>query len=134
MVATTPFATPFAASFPAWTAFTPVVISVVGALTAYSVNSAAYLKIGKVVFVRYQITITTLGTGSDSLFIDLPAASVGGAGALLQHIAGTNQLGVGWTGVINSTNQTHFRARRYDGGFAITNGDVLTFEGVYEAA
>ncbi len=55
----------------AWTTYTPTVTPGAGSLTSYTANGW-YKQIGKVVFVRVKILITTNGTASSYLIFTLP--------------------------------------------------------------
>ena len=46
-----------------------------GGNTTYSIQSGSYVKIGKVVTVSFDISVTTLGTGSSTSFTGLPFAT-----------------------------------------------------------
>ncbi len=52
--------------------FTPTASSSSGTITSYTVNSAAYTKVGRMVSVNVDITITNAGTGSGTLNVSLP--------------------------------------------------------------
>jgi len=52
--------------------FTPTASSSSGTITSYTVNGAAYTKVGRMVFVNVDITITDAGTGSASFDVSLP--------------------------------------------------------------
>lgn len=52
--------------------FTPTAASSTGTITSYTVNAAAYTKVGRMVFVNVDITITDAGTGSSSFDVSLP--------------------------------------------------------------
>jgi len=55
--------------------FTPTAASSTGTITSYTVNAAAYTKVGRMVFVNVDITITDAGTGSGSFDVSLPFAN-----------------------------------------------------------
>jgi hypothetical protein len=57
----------------AWTSYTPVLTSQTGSITSYTVNTAKYVRLGKIGILRFSITITNNGTGATSNFITLPA-------------------------------------------------------------
>ena len=63
-----------------WTAYTPTVSSGTGSITTASATGA-YATLGKTIFVRFQITITTNGTGGQSVNFTLPFAQSGGYAA-----------------------------------------------------
>jgi hypothetical protein len=63
--------------------FAPTVTSEFGTIGTTTVNAANYTKIGRVVTINFDISISTVGTGSGSLLVTLPfnsAVESGGAG------------------------------------------------------
>jgi hypothetical protein len=60
--------------------WTPTVTAQVGSITSYTVNSATYTKIGRVVVLNFDFTITNNGTGSVANLIgNLPFNVAGGS-------------------------------------------------------
>ena len=57
--------------------WTPTVTSSIGTLTLATVNSANYTKIGRVVTINFDITITTVGTGAGYLKVTTPFSMQG---------------------------------------------------------
>jgi hypothetical protein len=54
--------------------YTPTVTATSGTITSYTA-SGSYTKIGRIVTVQFQVSITNNGTGSNSLNVSLPFAS-----------------------------------------------------------
>lgn len=71
-----------AASFGAWTAYTPTVSAGSGSFTSVSSNGA-YRQIGKTVFVRLGVIITTNGTAASYINATLPVAGKSGVNQVL---------------------------------------------------
>ena len=61
--------------------FTPTVTAETGTIGATVVNSANYTKIGRLVSVTFDITITSAGTGTGGLKLSLPFSCVAGSTA-----------------------------------------------------
>jgi hypothetical protein len=57
--------------------WTPTVTSSIGTLTLATVNSANYTKIGRVVTINFDISITTVGTGAGYLKVTTPFSMSG---------------------------------------------------------
>lgn len=55
-----------------FTSFTPAVTTIGGPVTTYTINTAEYRLIGKLVFVAYVVTIDVNGSGSGTVRVDLP--------------------------------------------------------------
>lgn len=119
-------------SLTAWTSFTPTVISTAGTLTTVAALGK-YKRVGKTVFVRLKINITTNGSGSGQVSATLPATAANDAG-WYQVISGvetgaTGRQLVGYIGANMSTVIITF----YDATYPGANGRELSMEGVYEA-
>ena len=61
----------------AWTSYTPTITAATGSLTSASAT-AAYMTVGKLCVVRFNITITTNGTGGTAIVMTLPFAQAAG--------------------------------------------------------
>lgn len=59
-------------AFQSWTSYTPTLTSSAGTITAYTVNAARYMQVGKLVHLHFDITITNNGTGSGYLSLTIP--------------------------------------------------------------
>lgn len=75
--------------------WSPTVSSSGGAITSYTVNSATYTKIGRLVNISFTVTITNNGTGSGAVGITLPFQSaVNAVGAGRENAAVGSMLQV----------------------------------------
>lgn len=114
----------------AWTSYTPTLSSQSGALSS-ATATGAYIQIGKLVFVRIHVTITTNGTAAGSIVAGLPVAAKAGVS---QAMFGTeaNVTAKTLQGIISGStviirNSTDIS---YPGG----DGYALNMIGLYEAA
>jgi parallel beta-helix repeat protein len=62
--------------------YVPVVTSAAGTITAYTVNSAKYYEVEKMVYYTADVTIDTNGTGSGQVRVTLPIAASGTVAAI----------------------------------------------------
>lgn len=108
----------------AWTAYTPTVTASSGAFTTVSATGR-FLAIGKTVFVKVAINITTVGTASGIVQATLPNTSVGG-----YNLSGN--AGAGFQLTANTVGNQLFLTK-YDGTSAISAGATLFGSGVYES-
>ena len=102
--------------------FTPTIASTSGSITSYTVTSATYTKIGRLVFVDCGFNITNGGTGSGSLTVSgLPYTS--GSNGPIATGRETNSTNKVIAGVVNTTQilQVAF----YDNTYCGTTGYVL---------
>lgn len=113
----------------AWTSYTPTVTANTGTFTSVSATGA-YKTIGKTVFFRQNITITTVGTASGSVNATLPTGVSGNCVASGRFSNDGKALSVSLTG---SPTGYSF-STLYDGTFPFTNGSVLSVSGVYESS
>lgn len=109
------------------TAYTPVVAANTGTITTYTVNSAAYKATGKIVFVRLDVTLTTVGTAAGFITITLPvnALTLQALSGLEVAINGAVLRCVTVTGVVN--------VKKYDNTFFAANGYQFIISGSYES-
>lgn len=108
----------------AWTSYTPTVTASSGTFTTVSATGR-YLAIGKTVFVKIAITITTVGTASGIVLATLPSTS-----ASAYNFSGNS--GAGFQLTVNTVNaQAYFT--KYDGTSVISAGATLFASGVYES-
>ena len=105
----------------------PVVSSTSGTITSYTVNSARYTKIGRVVSLSCQIPITNNGTGAGALFIQgFPFAnSVATCGVIYNQ--STGHVG----SVTVSTSATDGYVAKYDGTYPVATGQTIQFSLTY---
>jgi hypothetical protein len=111
----------------AWTGYTPTLSVSSGAFTTASATGA-YRQIGKTVFFRAAITITTNGTAAGTLQFSLPAPANATFVFMGREDAVSGALLVAKSLGANASIFT--AANAYPGG----NGTVLIASGVYEAA
>lgn len=116
-----------------WVAYTPAVIPTTGAITTYTA-SGRYKKIGKTVFFRLYITVTTNGTGAGALQCTLPAASGNLDPNLGQVAIGINSTSLVSLFGFNPINTASLNIRKYDGTYPVVSGDTVCVSGAYEAA
>lgn len=108
----------------AWTSYTPTVTASSGTFTTVSATGR-WKSIGKTVFVKIAITITTVGTASGIVAATLPNTS-----ADAYNFSGNS--GSGFQLTVNTvSNQAYFT--KYDGTSVISAGATLYGSGVYES-
>jgi hypothetical protein len=112
---------------PAWTTYTPTVTAGSGTLTSASATGA-YLQMGKIVFFRQSITLTTIGTAGFDVEATLPVPVVGSTVCSGKYVNVGKTLQVEATG--SGTGRTF--SRLYDGSFPFTDGAILVVSGFYE--
>ena len=73
-----------------WAAYTPVLTPAAGSITSYVVNSARYARIGKIIHLQVDLTVTNNGTGSGQKDITLPvnAKALNHAGGGVDLVSG----------------------------------------------
>ncbi len=111
----------------AWTTSTPSVTSSGGTITTASC-AFAYKALGKTVWFRAAVTITTSGTGSGFIQFTVPSGTTNAA------VAGggyntTTAVSTIWSIPASSTTLS---IAKYDGTTQIGNGNVIVITGVYE--
>ncbi len=114
----------------AWTAYTPNVSAAAGTITTVGARSGRFLKVGKTVFFSVDVTITTNGTGSAALFIDLPPFVAQGVNnAVGREGAVTGKTVTGQTLAASGVLTVQF----YDNTYPGADGAHVQMTGVYEA-
>jgi hypothetical protein len=108
----------------AWTAYTPTISAGSGTITTSSV-SAAYKQIGKTILVRFDITITTNGTGATNLQFTSPAAMTFGGAAGINITDRTAFTGY----AISATN---IALSKYDGNYPAVDGSRFVGTAIIE--
>ncbi len=116
----------------AWTPFTPTVSSGSGTITTVGGKSASALKVGRLVFYRASIAITTNGSGAaDVRITNMPytcaAANYFGTG---REAAITGKMLL----ALMASGTTILVIINYDNTYPASNGCILELSGVYEAA
>ena len=116
----------------AWTSYTPTIAANAGTFTTVSATGS-YLAIGKTVFVRIRITITTNGTASSSVTATLPVnCAATPAVCVLSGRAG-GVSGYLLQGLISFSTPTIVRIFNYDNTYPGADGEILSVSGVYES-
>lgn len=113
----------------AWASYTGTnpPTSTSGTLTTVS-GTGAYSKVGRTVFYRYSVTITTVGTGTGDIRFDLPVA----ASANHKAFGSGRENGVsGEVLVVYPFSSTRVTIRTNS---ALANGKIYDVTGIYEAA
>jgi hypothetical protein len=110
----------------AWAAYTATATSQAGNITTKS-TTAAQKAMGKTVHFTAACTITTIGTGSGSLNIDLPATA-NRATMVAGHSTGTVKACVGTI----AAGATTALVVAGDGTFPAGSGQTVTIAGTYE--
>lgn len=132
------------AAFPvgigAWTDWTPTITQSVS--VTRTITRAKYFKVGRMVTIMADLTVTSSGTAANSVVIGgLPFTAayasfqrIGTAG-IFDASAGDNLTGIT---LFNGTNNTFAflstRANGFLGAVAVANGDNISFSGTYEAS
>jgi hypothetical protein len=117
-----------ASAFGAWTSYTPTVSAGSGSFTAASATGA-YLQIGKLVFFRQQITITTVGTGATNVQATLPTGCASDVPCLGIYFNAGKSVQSQVSGL--GTAKTY--STLFDGSFPFTDGTVIGLTGFYQA-
>ncbi|MCF1452303.1 hypothetical protein ACQZ61_04055 [Agrobacterium vitis] len=103
-----------------------------GSISGYTVNLAKYSRVGKLVHVYYDISITNNGSGAGGIVLGLPFAVASGAGCIL---AGRE---TGSTGkqlqAYGGASATTVTVTAYDNTYPAGSGYRLILSGTYEAA
>ena len=113
-------------------AFVPTVTGVSGSGGTYTINKAKVRYLGAMVWVAYDITITTNGTWAGGIVFGLPVvSSADGANLpLLGRVTGTGQSLQGL--ILNG--QSTFTIYKYDGSHPAVDGSTIRISGWYERA
>ena len=132
--------------FGGWTTWTPIVIQ--GASTpTLTVNYATYLKVGKLMIVSFDVSLTSAGTtGNDIRISNLPVAPKHVSASFTIGMFSYARSGTGTyfgTAIADSGSQICFQATEAANGhlgntngpaFAVANNDVLSGLCVYEVS
>jgi hypothetical protein len=123
------------AGFPAATSFTPTVTSQSGTITTYSAQGYYYTS-GKIVIATYRITLTTVGTATGTMTVDLPVnATTGTNKAFAGSCWEINNTGnVGVFNIVPATSVSTLTSRDYAFSTWFTNGNVIIGTIAYEVA
>jgi hypothetical protein len=102
--------------------YTPTVTAAAGTITSYTLSTAKYTKVGRLVFATVQLTITNAGTGVGALLITVPFAASGSASGSATETA---VVGDGGRTRIANTDNTMYCAF-YNNTSMIVNNYVIT--------
>jgi hypothetical protein len=114
----------------AWTDWTLVVTAFTGTITAYTVNFAKYLKVGRLVVAAFDVTITTNGTGADILRFSAPVAN---AATRRGGVFGREVAAVLWA-ITGDVNFSLIDIYKYDGTYPGADGRRFTGMAIYESS
>ena len=109
--------------------WTPVITSTSGAITSYTVNTATYTRIGRLVHIVLQFGVTDNGTGAGALAIaGLPFAATSATCGM------TYNQSTGESGTFTvSTSATSGFAAKYNNAYPVATGQTLQFNLTYSA-
>ena len=107
--------------------FTPTISSTSGAITAYTINSARYTKIGRAVHIVVQFAVSDNGTGAGQIYIQgFPFTNA------VATCGVTYNQSTGAVGAISvSTSATDGYINQYDGTYPIASGQTLQLNLTY---
>ena len=107
--------------------FTPTISSTVGAITAYTINSARYTKIGRVVHIVVQFFVSDNGTGAGQIYLQgLPFTNA------VATCGMTYNQSTGAVGAISvSTSATDGYINQYNGLYPVVSGQTLQLNLTY---
>ncbi len=115
-----------------WKTWTPTVTSGAGTITTSTVNLAKYWRNGRKIHFIYDITITTVGSGSGALIVTTPVTaltgSVGGGSGRENSITGV------FGGAIVNEALGGIFLTKYDGTGAVVASYTWNINGMYIAA
>lgn len=117
----------------AWATYSPTVTSLTGTITTVGAVSGRFKTIGKTVFVEFDITITTNGTGAAGVLVTLPVSAASNRYAMAgNQITGTPFSLIAATNPAVSVTQAILL--KYDGTYPGANAAEFAVSGVYESA
>lgn len=112
----------------------PAVTAGSGSFTSVT-GTTRFLRLGKLVFIRIEVTITTNGTAGTFIQVALPVTSANIGVGKVQMLAGREVATTGFSvmGTINNSSLV-MTIRKYDNTYLGADGYVFVVEGWYEAA
>lgn len=114
--------------------YAPSVTPGSGSFTSASV-AGVWFQLGKLVWVRVHVTITTNGTAAGFIDVSIPAPSKSIAGNNYQTLFGTESAtGLGVRGAILNNSSICRITRAHDGAYPGGSGVVISINGWYEMA
>lgn len=109
--------------------WTPVITSTTGAITSYTVYSATYTRVGRMVHIVLQFAVLNNGTGAGALAIaGLPFA----AGAATCGMTYNQSTGESGTFTV-ATSATSGSSVKYNNAYPVATGQTLQFNLTYSA-
>jgi hypothetical protein len=107
--------------------FTPTITTTSGTLTAYT-SAGSYTKIGNQIFLAFQFTITTNGTGAGSFLVgNLPFTVT----SSVAQGFGAESAATGMMLNVQKYDNTRFQVTKYDYTYPGANGYVLNCRAFY---
>lgn len=103
--------------------WTPTISSTSGTITSYTINSARYTKVGRLVNLIVQFAITNNGTGAGAIFIQGFPFTNAVATCGTTYNQSTGEIG----SVSVSTSATDGYIAKYDGTYPVATGQTLQF-------
>jgi hypothetical protein len=113
----------------AWTTYTPTVTAEAGSITSYTVNRAAYIRVGKLCVTQLHITIVNKGTGSGALNVTAPFNSNNDTGGGVGR-----EIAVVGTMIYSAMGSNLFQIRKYDATTVLVNSYQVALTISYEVA
>lgn len=111
-----------------WSAWVPTFTAGSGTFTSVS-GSGRYLPMGRIIFYRVSVTVTTAGTAAGALRFTLPTAGGFASG----HIGSGRETAVGGASlVVTQASTTIAQVVRYDAATPIATGSQIEVSGFYE--
>lgn len=115
-----------------WKDYTPLVSSQTGSFTTVS-SSGKYSKVGDIVFVTIQISITTNGTAATGIIATIPVAA--DASVTNRQLISAREFSInGFHGFGYITNPNNVVIRKYDNSYLGGDGFVIVASGFYRSA
>lgn len=107
--------------------FTPTISSTIGSITAYTINSARYTKIGRAVHIVVQFFVSNNGTGAGQIYLQgLPFTNA------VATCGMTYNQSTGAVGAISvSTSATDGYINQYNGLYPVVSGQTLQLNLTY---
>ncbi len=105
----------------------PTVSSTSGSITSYSVAYAKWIRIGDLLFVNFNLTITNNGTGGGAILLSLPFASKNAEIGKFREGAATGKMGAIVTSAGSNSAAMVFYDNGYPGGASYSLTGNLTY-------
>lgn len=115
-----------------WTSFTPTITATTGTFTSVAA-SGKWKQFGKLIMVRYSVTITTIGSAAGRMLVPFPTGSDAGS-PNSATVVGQNQTSHKTVSGVVFDSTSSFSVTLYDGTFPGTTGETIVLAGFYELA